>query len=220
MELVESYLELHVIPESSIRTLTIGGDAPWEEFLHSEERVISVLAGRGTGKTTNLARRAMESDWNCLILVSTRSALTMYQNVLGDLIESSSIRAYDHRELTYVFNNGRSIQVMTINEYRNFRGRRFSTWEVMFDEFDNSTFCELVSTPGYNRLLREARHIVSVGSLVSREINAAKCWFNDSDKQMFIDADGPIYNERFPEENRPSLMRQLLEHVPPLDLLA
>ncbi len=205
MELVANYISI----DEERQAANLEGVYPeWREFQSSMDHKISVFAGRGTGKTYNLAYRAAHSDVDCMIFVTNYHSIELLVRQI-QLIETdvpiSSVTINRGSISNIVYENGRRIRIASLRNCSAYRGLRFNGEEVMFDEFEHSDFGEFMNQRMY--IVNMARNIVCVGSINRREDTFAKQWLRQSDYYSFIDSSSPL-NEylHFPEEFTPSLM--------------
>lgn len=221
MELIAEYLEIDEPRRINNHEADIIPE--WEEFHRSEEHKISVFAGRQTGKTYNLALRAVRSRYNCTIFVGSSVHVSMVRSMIRDLSEPNTITreyASSGREAYVGYDNGRAIRIEVLpDNIRSLRGRRYNNQEVMFDEFEIGSFHTFIEEFGFR--LNDARHVVCVGSMVTPYDSTGKRWFNQSGTKCFIDnVYPPNEREYIRHEFFPSELRYMIEHLPPVEFVA
>ncbi len=190
MELVASYIS---IDEERQAACLEGVYPEWIEFQSLMDHKISVFAGRGTGKTYNLAYRAAHSDVDCMMFVTNYYSIELLVRQI-QLIETdvpiSNVSLNRGSISNIVYENGRKIRVASLRNSWTYRGLRFDGVEVMFDEFEHSDFEEFMSV--MRSMIPRIRNIVCVGSINRREDTFAKQWFRQSDYYSFIDSPSPL----------------------------
>lgn len=208
MELITKYLKLFrkkpvmAVPEA------------WRAFHESKAQRISVFAGRGTGKSYNIAARAINSKHDCIIYSHSQESTASLNRLIVSLLPEGSIQALigvPYRK-DIVLANGRVIKSRTLTKsVPGVRGEDSKNKEILFNEFDYASFNEVVEYHEY--WLRQAKHVVCVGSLMNLNLDAAKSWYRSSEYRELIDS-----QTRHGEspEIKPSTVRLLLENVPPL----
>lgn len=191
----------------------------WDGFLNSTEKFISVFAGRGTGKTHNLALRAVRSRFDVTIFAGS------YQKarVMRDAVLSATLSELSYAARPREGGNGFSIQTpdnrtIRIEGSNRVAGYRFDNEEVMFDEYDVPVFERMLRESWYT--LGQAEHIVCVGSLSRDRSTYAQRWFNSSDAKFLIDSPYMHYDETYMirTEMFPSESRLMLENLPRIEL--
>jgi hypothetical protein len=194
----------------------------WELFHNSTEQKISVFAGRQMGKTYNLALRAVRSQYDCIIFVQHSINVIIMRDLIQQMSEAlpivRSTREREHALIEYAGGRTIDIHVMPRN-YNSLRGRRLTMKEVMFDEFENSSFSGFLEAMRFE--LHRAAHIVCAGSMTTPYDSPAKRWFESSHTRYYLDVPYPpveagqgMYVEH---EFFPSRMRGLIEQLPPFD---
>ena len=223
MELIAQYIE---IDEPRRVDLCLPDIRPeWRAFHESNEHKISVFAGRQTGKTYNLALRAVRSQYDCIIFCHHRSTVQIMVDLIMQMsreLPLARVSSGSGSSTAYIeYENGRRIDIHVLpRDSSTFRGRRLMMKEVLFDEFDREEFGHFIEVMDYE--LRQAVHVVCVGSPSMNPTSMGKRWFNQSGTKYFIDARYiPFGMEE--DYNRwdffPSEMRQMIENLPPVDSL-
>lgn len=211
MELVAEYRQI----DEPRRVEPLPYETEWASFHESRERTISVFAGRGTGKTYNLALRAARSEHDCIIFVQHSHSIRM----ILDLVVELSLEVVDvstSRQMARIqYPNGRRVSVEALSHFTSIRGRRLNG-ELMFDEFDHVQFEFFMTNDHVIPFLQSVRHIVCVGSLKGFEDSPGKRWFKGSDTRIFVDAKSqPPTRGHMRYEYFPSEKRLALENLPP-----
>lgn len=214
MELVAEY---QLIDEQRREDLHFTGiSTEWAEFHLSQEKRISVFAGRQTGKTYNLALRAVRSRYNCVIFVEHQINVILMRDTIVQLSEGMPIirnmREQDRALIEY--DNGRVIDIhIAPRTDTAWRGRRFHETEVMFDEFESFNYYNEWS----RHSLQDAAHVVCVGSMRNPYASVAKRWFKSSGRQIYIDAPHEPEFEYVRHELFPSTMKEFVDCMVPID---
>lgn len=225
MELIESYLELVADRPPFFNTLDLSGvQDRWRCIFESEEKFISVYAGRRTGKSHHIGLRAIHSEYNCIIIVPVWHHVQYTMQLLEELSEGMDINLIQSDRNTYSgiiqYNNGRYIRV--ISSGAGYRGFEFMGHEIFIDEFDMGT-SSLGSLLAANyRCLLDAHRVIAVSSLYRLEMTRGKRWFASSGAKFIIDT--PSVREEDINGNRhqffPSEYRRLLESIQPDNRIA
>lgn len=196
-------------------------DHTWRSFHASQEHKISVFAGRRTGKTYNLALRAANSLYDCMIFTPHQQAVRVIAETIACMPAQTMMTQFIHStdSARIAYDDGRIIFIRHIHQpAQSMRGEQWINKEIMFDEFDCNEFESILTVMAHR--LSQARHIVCVGSMYSNPDSFAKRWFKDSGTRLFIDAPNrPPTRDHRPEEYTPSIYRQLIEHLPPLGVV-
>lgn len=227
MELTLSYVLLQTEREEKRKRQAFLERVPecWRPFHESGEHIISVFAGRRTGKTENIALKAARARHDCMIYVQNNYAIQPMIDYLyrfqteEDLIETSYKQARNGCHLIW-YESGREIQITPFSMARtHFMDHRWTNKVILFDEFDHADFEKLmkIMEPQIGR----ARQIAAAGSIRRLGDSYAKRWFKQSGYQEFIDARNFDYYYSSPEvrpaEVRPSIARPLIDHLPSSD---
>lgn len=191
------------------------GDPRWLPFHESTEKKISVFAGRRTRKTYQLALMIDRSGLNCEVYVGSEAG------VLRMAQELQQLRDYDRAQVEQRSAQLResSGKVVTIRILPSSNAEMFNpSWfvkDIFVDEFEDTRFETLMTV--MEREIERANRIVCVGSINTSIDTYAKRWFKSSDKWYYIDTDNiPPTRGHMPEEYRPSLMKNFIDHLPPL----
>jgi hypothetical protein len=152
----------------------------WEQFHESDAKFISVFAARRSGKSYNLALRALRSRRDCTIFSNGQ-----YQAIqMKDMIMSLSANMLWGATVARG-NGGYTIRtdgrVIRIESRFTARGERYTGEEVMIDEFDRNLI-------DIEYIARTAERVICVGTPITQERNAAKRWFAESELKIFIDS--------------------------------
>lgn len=212
MELVAEY---SLIDEPRrVESLPYGRE--WADFHESRERTISVFAGRGTGKSYNLALRAARSEHDCMIIVQHGPSVRMMLDLIIEL-STEEVEVSSSRQMTRIqYSNGRRVSIETLSNVSNIRGRRLNG-ELMFDEFDYDWFGDFMTNDHVLPFLENVQHIVCVGSINWFEDSKGKRWFKSSDTRIFVDAHSqPPTRGHMRYEYFPSEKRLAIENLPPM----
>ena len=197
----------------------IGIDGDWRAFHESQEHKISVLAGRRTGKTTNMALRVLNSSYDCEIFTTHVAEVAVLAREISRLAEERDISistSLSGRRNSTISLDNRVIHIYYTRGISNgMRGRRWVGKEIFFSEFDHSDFYDIMHAMAHE--IPRAIRILCVGSMTRYEDNFAKRWFRESDLHYFIDNNiiSPTRGH-MTWEHRPSDARHFIEHLPPL----
>ncbi|PVC75043.1 hypothetical protein C2I27_03915 [Priestia megaterium] len=219
MELVAEYIDLNTL--SIIDTPLMNIQPDWDTFHRSYERKISVFAGRGTGKSYNIALRAVRSECDCFVFVHNEGLVRLMTEKIADLSNPNDLATCrsDRSRSTITYRDGHSIDVVSLASLNlfPFRGTDFYEKEIMFDEAEYNGFSDFIIE--HRRELERARRIVMVSSITRDLDTAAKRWFKFSDRKFYIDSDMfiPVEMQRY--ELYPSEMRHMIEQLPPIDYI-
>lgn len=198
----------------------LGIDGGWRAFHASEEHKVSVLAGRRTGKTTNIALRAFLTRNSCEVFTPHMPEVQILLHEISRLAEERDVDIVTsmdgNRHARVQFDNGKEISIYSIrNSDAPLHGRRWAGKEIFFSEFDHSYFSSIMHAMALE--IQHAYRIYCVGSMASYEDDFAKRWFKESDIHYFIDSDRiPPTRGHMRWEYQPSIARSFIEHLPPL----
>ena len=219
MELVAEYTKIIEDKIAAAKPPALQIVTGWDEFHASDARTISVFAGRRTGKSYNIALRALRSENNCLILTSAPELIVQHFRgfrAVSNGLPRNTIVTSDQIS----FSDGRNIRIMRINAPTSYRGLRVDNRDVFIDEYDNPQFGRLMlSQASYETLFHNASRIICVGGVMNALDSIGKRWFNQSESKFFLDS--PAMPEEVSGRRRweyfPSEQRQMIEHLPPVD---
>lgn len=156
MELVEQYIELQPkwIPQAAVD--------PWERFVRAPHEDIAIIAGRGTGKTRAVCRRALTNKRDTIIVttnnVMRRHTVSMLSRLRNDIQDAT----------------GMPIMILTIDEF-NSSNYAMSDVEIIFEEPEQydakiqEFFWSADTSQGFN--------VVMVGSLITYDTTYFKRFY-------------------------------------------
>lgn len=194
-----------------------GISGTWDHMHNTSPHRISIIAGRQTGKSTNIARKAYESEYDTIIYVPNRMYISMMETRIVELDETKDAREIltrvESRDvLTINMRGGRKIEIETAAHAPG--GKRGTSWKnklILFEEFDNRYFISLINQLQFE--VAKAKQVVCVGSMRSTEPNHTKSWFKQSDLRYFIDSGyEPPTRGHMPEDYTPSILADMINN--------
>jgi hypothetical protein len=141
MELVSLYLEHHPIPPAEAnRYHSEGIYSVWDDFISSQCDVISVIAGRQTGKTTAITKRAiLQREQDVIVMVHSWPMVTAY---VDHILHESAFMDYQAEILTRssnrtaieIYVNDHTIHIMKAEYAGGMMRQYFHNKEIIYDE--------------------------------------------------------------------------------------
>lgn len=194
-----------------------GISGTWDHMHNTSPHRISIIAGRQTGKSTNIARKAYESEYDTIIYVPNRMYISMMELRIVEIDETKDERQIVTRVesrdvLTINMRGGRKIEIETSAHAPG--GKRGTKWHdklIIFEEFDHRYFKSLIDQLQFE--VAKAKQVISVGSIRTTGPDMAKSWFKQSDLRYFIDSGyEPPTRGHMPEDYTPSILADMINN--------
>lgn len=223
MELVEAYLKKHGrnIKELKEKYMELP-EAAWSLFHEQSHRTMAVVAGRGTGKSYNVAKRACKTRNNVIIMCASSTGVGYIRTMIEEYIQEHRDAAGYGRIVGFNLNSigttitmdtGRKIEIISSNMHSFFRGRDLNNVTLIIDEAEH---CEtsLRIMMASDHPLMNVEQIIMVGSIRRRLDTAFKQFYRDAEYQQIIDNTEMDSVSSFSIEYSPGRFRFMFEEEP------